>query len=147
MSGPATITPASLTSATATKNAKAMPAPQPQATVIAIHSASTAAMITPRPDTTLGSLSLTGAFRHSNRKRSKPREKAMPRRLSLRIVDAGLPPEVAGRVAECGKYDRQKRRPRAPCPSPRARPKHAADGVIVGVTPARDASWKLAFAP
>ncbi len=82
-----------------------MPAPQPQATVIAIHSASTAAMITPRPDTTLGSLSLTGAFRQSNRKRSKRREKAMPTRLSLQIVDAGLPPEVAGRVAECGKYD------------------------------------------
>ena len=29
----------------------------------------------------------------------------MPTRLSPRIVDAGLPPEVAGRVAECGKYD------------------------------------------
>jgi hypothetical protein len=105
MSGPATITPASLTSATATKNANAMPAPQPQAAVIAIHSASTAAMITPRPDTTLGSVSFTGAFRQSNRKRSKRREKAIPTRLSLRIVDAGLPPEVAGRVAECGKCD------------------------------------------
>jgi hypothetical protein len=106
MSGPATITPASLTSATATKNANAMPAPQPQATVIAaIHSASTAAMITPHPDTTLGSVSFAGAFRQSNRTRSKRREKAMPTRLSLRIVDAGLPPEVAGRVAECGKCD------------------------------------------
>ena len=107
MSGPATITPAILTSATATKNAKAMPAPRPQATVIAIQLASTAAMITPRPDTTLGSLSFTGAFRHSNRKRSKAREKAMPTRLSLRILDAGLLAEVAGRLAECGNYDRR----------------------------------------
>ncbi len=73
MSGPATITPAILTSATATKNAKAMPAPQPQATVIAIQPASTAAMITPRPDTTLGSVSFAGVLRQSNRKCSKRR--------------------------------------------------------------------------
>src|SRR5713226_7036311 len=73
MSGPPTMTPATLTSATATKNAKAAPAPQPQVTVIAIHSASTAAMITPRPDTTLGSVSFAGALRHSNLKHSKRR--------------------------------------------------------------------------
>src|SRR6266851_3108963 len=68
MSGPPTMTPAILTSVTATKNAKAMPAPQPQAIVIAIHSASTAAMITPCPDTTLGSVAFADALRQSNRR-------------------------------------------------------------------------------
>ena len=55
------------------KEREAMPAPQPQATVIAIQPASTVAIITPRPDTTLGSLSFAGALRQSNRKRSKRR--------------------------------------------------------------------------
>jgi hypothetical protein len=80
-------------------------APQPQATIIAIHSASTTAMITPRPHTTLGSVSFAGALRQSNRKRLKRRWAAMPTQLNVRIVDAGLPPEVVGLVAFCGNRD------------------------------------------
>src|SRR5947209_24385 len=51
MSVPPKMTPAILASAMATANPKDMPAAQPQATVIAIHRASTAAMIAPRPHT------------------------------------------------------------------------------------------------
>ena len=104
MSGPPTIAAAILTSTTATNNAKATPAPQLQATFIAIPGASTKATITPRPHTTPVSVSFAGALRQSNRKRSKRRWAAMPTRLTVRIVDAGLP-EVVGLVAFCGKYD------------------------------------------
>jgi hypothetical protein len=89
------MTPATLTSVTATKNAKAMPAPQPQAIVIAIHSASTAAMITPRPDTTLGSVSFAGALRQSNRtlEVSVGSDADATHRADRR---RGLPPELVG---------------------------------------------------
>jgi hypothetical protein len=61
------MTPAILRSATAPANTKAMPAAQPQSTVIAIQTASTAAMIAPRLHTALGSVSAARALRQPNR--------------------------------------------------------------------------------
>jgi pimeloyl-ACP methyl ester carboxylesterase len=60
------MTPAILSSATAPANTKATPAAQPQSTVIAIQTASTAAMIAPRLHTALASVSPARALRQSN---------------------------------------------------------------------------------
>src|SRR5712691_3819094 len=90
MSVPPSMTPAILTSAIATANPKARPAAQPQETARAIHRASTAAMIAPRPHTALGSVSSPGALRQSNYKPSKRRWAAMPARLNVRIAEPGL---------------------------------------------------------
>ncbi len=70
MSGPASMTPAILTSAIATTNPTAMPAAQPQATVTEIPSANTAPMIAPCARTALRSMSSPGARRQSNRRSS-----------------------------------------------------------------------------
>src|SRR6266571_4614880 len=57
------------------------------------------------PHTTLGSLSFAREPRQPKRKHPKRRWAAIPTRLNARIVDAGLPPEVAGLVAVCGSCD------------------------------------------
>src|SRR6266516_6187408 len=93
MSGPARRTPASLTSATATTNAKARPAAQPQATVIAIHRASRTAMIAPRPHTALEVCPppVRFASRIANPGSVGGQHvTAMPTRLKLRMADAAF---------------------------------------------------------